>query len=125
MFSDLRGFTSFSENATEVEIFDVLHGYFELVVTSVEQMGGDVLKFMSDGILSIFAIASSTERDQKCRQAALAAKGVLTGLASLNQDRRLAGKQPLELGIGINAGHVSNGNIGSPGRLDFTVLGGR
>lgn len=123
MFTDLRGFTAFSEHSTEEEILYALDGYFEVVVQSVEEKGGDVLKFMGDGILSIFAVSSDGERDYKCRQAALAAVNVLTELAALNATRASAGQLQLDIGIGINAGQVSYGNIGSPGRLDFTVLG--
>lgn len=124
MMSDLRGFTAMSETQSETETFEVLNRYFDLVVQSVEEQNGDVLKFMGDGILSIFVIASSDHRAERCRQAALAAQGVLTGLAKLNSDRAIIGRPPLDLGIGLNAGEVSYGNIGSPGRLDFTVLGG-
>ncbi len=123
MFTDLRGFTAFSETSPEEEVFDALDGYFELVVQSVEEMGGDVLKFMGDGILSIFVVPVSADRDDRCRQAARAAQGVLKGLTILNQERTNANMQPLDIGIGINVGQVSYGNIGSPGRLDFTVLG--
>lgn len=123
MFTDLRGFTAFSETRTEDEVFDALNGYFDLVVQSVEERGGDVLKFMGDGILSIFVVHTSDARDEKCRQAARAAQGVLKGLSELNRDRAHASKPLLDIGIGINVGAVSYGNIGSPGRLDFTVLG--
>ncbi|MEM8751185.1 MAG: adenylate/guanylate cyclase domain-containing protein [Pseudomonadota bacterium] len=123
MFSDLRGFTAFSENATERETIEALDGYFEVVVQAVEEQGGDVLKFMGDGILSIFAVSNAEERDDKCRCAALAARNALTGLAALNNTRRNAGQPELDMGIGMNVGQVSYGNIGSPGRLDFTVLG--
>lgn len=124
MFSDLRGFTALSETESEQEVFEALNGYFDLVVQSVEERGGDVLKFMGDGILSIFAISTPAERANRCREAAMAARGVLTGLAALNDSRSKAGKTALGIGIGLNAGPVSFGNIGSPGRLDFTVLGG-
>ena len=123
VFSDLRGFTALSENSPEEDILDALDGYFELVVQSVEENGGDVLKFMGDGILSVFVIRDKNERNHMCRQAAFAARSVLERLAFLNQTRIGAGQPPLDLGIGINAGQVSYGNIGSPGRLDFTVLG--
>lgn len=124
MFSDLRGFTALSDSAPEEDVFDALSGYFDLVVQSVEENGGDVLKFMGDGILSIFTIATQVERTDRCRTAAQAAKSVLTGLTALNRRRVEAQKLSLDVGIGINVGHVSYGNIGSPGRLDFTVLGG-
>jgi len=123
MFTDLRGFTALSEGSTEEEILDALDGYFEVVVQAVEEKGGDVLKFMGDGILSVFAIPSAGEHNHKCRQAALAAMSVLTEIATLNRTRASAGQPQLDIGIGINAGRVSYGNIGSPGRLDFTVLG--
>lgn len=124
MFSDLRGFTTLSETEAEQDVFDTLNSYFDLVVQSVEDTGGDVLKFMGDGVLSVFAISTPAERADRCRGAAMAARGVLAGLAALNDSRAGAGKAPLGIGIGINAGQVSYGNVGSPGRLDFTVLGG-
>lgn len=123
MFSDLRGFTALSDSHGELETMDVLNSYFDTVVQSVEENGGDVLKFIGDGVLSIFPIAIPEEHAHRCRQAATAAQGVLTGLAALNEARSAKGKPPLDAGIGINAGQVSYGNIGSPGRLDFTVLG--
>lgn len=124
MFSDLRGFTALSEQAEETELFDALNGYFDVVVQAVEENGGDVLKFMGDGILSIFPIPSDADTEKTCRKAALSARRVLVGLAELNHARIANQQAPLDLGIGINAGKVSYGNIGSPGRLDFTVLGG-
>jgi len=123
MFTDLRGFTTLSEGSTEEEILNALDGYFEVVVQAVEEKGGDVLKFMGDGILSVFTIPSAGERNDQCRQATLAAMSVLTELDALSRTRASAGQPQLEIGIGINAGQVSYGNIGSPGRLDFTVLG--
>ncbi len=124
MFTDLRGFTALSDVASEEEVFDALNGYFDVVVQSVTEAGGDVLKFMGDGILSIFAIEGSADRNLQCCQAVSAAKGVLTGLEQLNEARTNGDKLPLDVGVGINVGQVSYGNIGSPGRLDFTVLGG-
>ena len=124
MFSDLRGFTAFSESEPEQEVFEALDGYFELVVKAVEEKDGDVLKFMGDGILSIFPITAPEDRPSRCRAATMAARAVLDGLAKLNVDRAQNGKVALDIGIGLNAGSVSYGNIGSQGRLDFTVLGG-
>ncbi|WP_299984334.1 adenylate/guanylate cyclase domain-containing protein [uncultured Ruegeria sp.] len=124
MFSDLRGFTALTETADEEDVFDALDGYFDLIVQAVEDNGGDVLKFMGDGTLSVFTIAAPGDRAHQCRQSVCAAQDVLTGLAVLVKRRIEQGKPPLDIGIGINVGHVSYGNIGSPSRLDFTVLGG-
>ena len=123
MFCDLRGFTALSDSSSEEYLFDALNGYFDVVVQAVETMNGDVLKFMGDGILSIFAIPTPAEHAHQCRQAVLAAQKALCDLAALNVDRAQANKVKLDIGIGINSGPVSYGNIGSPGRLDFTVLG--
>lgn len=124
MFSDLRGFTAMSDTASEDELYAALDGYFDIVVQAVEEHGGDVLKFMGDGILSILPIPSPSDRADRCAKAAHAALAVLDGFAKLNETRTQTKLPPLNVGIGINVGHVSYGNIGSPGRLDFTVLGG-
>jgi adenylate cyclase len=124
MFTDLRGFTALSDTASEEDLFEALNGYFDVVVQAVEEMDGDVLKFMGDGILSIFAIPAPADRTHQCHQAVRAAQKALSDLAVLNDKREHANKPKLDIGIGINSGQVSYGNIGSPGRLDFTVLGG-
>lgn len=123
MFSDLRGFTTFSETHSEKDVFEALDGYFEVVVQAVEKNHGDVLKFMGDGVLSVFPISSTEECGERCHDAALAAREILTTLETLNESRTQTEKPELTIGIGINVGQVSYGNIGSQGRLDFTVLG--
>lgn len=123
MFSDLRGFTELSDSVSKETMFDALSDYFELVVKIVQKNNGDVLKFMGDGILSIFPVSKLSERNSMCRMAALAAQNIISELSQLNTSRTKLGKFPLQLGIGINLGSVSYGNIGSPSRLDFTVLG--
>ncbi|MFD0916351.1 adenylate/guanylate cyclase domain-containing protein [Pseudahrensia aquimaris] len=123
IFSDLRGFTSFSETQSEQEVFEALDGYFEVVVQAVEKNGGEVLKFMGDGVLSILPIAEANDFARRCRDAANAAEQILADLSTLNQSRKEAGKSELAIGIGLHAGAVSYGNIGSQSRLDFTVLG--
>ena len=124
MFSDLRGFTALSETGSAEAVFAALDGYFEVIVQSVEDNGGDVLKFMGDGVLSVFPISTPEATAARCRDAAQAAQAALNGLVTLNASRAALGQPGLDMGIGINAGSVSYGNIGSQGRLDFTVLGG-
>jgi adenylate cyclase len=78
---------------------------------------------MGDGILSIFPIGTQQLRSDQCRNAIDAARAVLAAMAELNNQRHEAGEEDLSMGIGINRGSVTYGNIGSPDRLDFTVLG--
>lgn len=123
MFTDLRGFTAKSEKWDDTRLLEALNGYFDVVVQSVEEHGGDVLKFMGDGILSIFKIDDEMSLQAQCKKAAGAARTALAELDKLNKTRATASEESLAMGIGINVGSVTYGNIGSPGRLDFTVLG--
>ncbi|WP_394688683.1 adenylate/guanylate cyclase domain-containing protein [Hoeflea sp.] len=123
MFTDLRGFTSKSEQWSEQRLLTALNGYFDVVVQAVEENGGDVLKFMGDGVLSIFKIADPAAPGPQARMAIAAARAAITGLQELNLQRQSDHEDSLSMGIGINAGPVTYGNIGSPARLDFTVLG--
>ena len=123
MFTDLRGFTQKMETWEEKKLLAALNDYFEVVVQAVESQGGDVLKFMGDGILSIFPFENPDQSTERCRSAIEAARDAITVLGKLNQRRMKAGEDELAMGIGLNRGTVTYGNIGSPGRLDFTVLG--
>jgi adenylate cyclase len=118
MFCDLRGFTMLSERLGEAELFAALDRYFEAVVEAVRGQGGDVLKFLGDGILAIFPVETGG-RGAAC-EAALRAVG--------QARERLAGAlagdgSPLAFVATLHVGQVVYGNIGSPDRLDFTVLG--
>jgi len=123
VFTDLRGFTTKSETWKEEDLIEALNGYFDAVVQAVIDNGGDVLKFMGDGILSIFTIDENKSREAQCRRAIDAVRASVSSLEGLNKDRRKEGLEALAMGTGINVGSVTYGNIGSPGRLDFTVLG--
>ncbi|WP_136661373.1 adenylate/guanylate cyclase domain-containing protein [Nitratireductor sp. XY-223] len=123
MFCDLRGFTTMSAQWPEAELMEALDGYFELVVDAVREHGGEVLKFIGDGVLSVFPVADTASRATRCIDAVAAAKKMAASLEELNRDRQRRKLEPLRIGTGINIGHVTHGNIGSPDRLDFTVLG--
>ncbi|MCP5000085.1 MAG: adenylate/guanylate cyclase domain-containing protein [Hyphomicrobiales bacterium] len=123
MFGDLRGFTKKTETWSEAALLAALNGYFDVVVQAVEANGGDVLKFMGDGILSIFPIDEANSRENCCRNAANAPQTAIASLNVLNVERQDGGEETLAMGMGINLGPVTYGNIGSPDRLDFTVLG--
>lgn len=123
MITDLRGFTSKSEQWSDEKLLNALNGYFDVVVQAVEEHGGDVLKFMGDGVLSIFKVEDDAAPDSQCKMAIDAARAAMKGLRELNERRATENEDSLSMGVGINVGPVTYGNIGSPGRLDFTVLG--
>ena len=119
LFSDLRGFTALSERLEEAALFGALDRYFEAVVEGVHAEGGDVLKFLGDGVLAIFPVAACGDRTAACRAA------LRRGRARRGRARRRAAEDalPLAFTATLHVGEVVYGNIGSPDRLDFTVLG--
>ena len=122
LFSDLRDFTEKSECWSETALLRVLDGYFDAVVESVHAQDGDVLKFIGDGVLAIFPVNAADSRPDRCRAALAAAIGANAALAALNDERRRDDLEALAIGIGIHVGEVTYGNVGSPDRLDFTVI---
>jgi len=123
MITDLRQFTWMSENWTEVNLLSALDQYFEAVVGAVRAHDGDVLKFMGDGVLSIFVIDKERSRAEQSTSSINAARAATAALEDVNSLRRENNLPELAMGIGIDVGMVTYGNIGSPERLDFTVLG--
>ncbi len=122
-YCDLRDFTAISNRLPRDEVIALLNDYFDTMTRPVTAQGGEVLKFIGDAVLAIFPMHDDLDRDEKCRVALVAAKQALEGLGDLNELRASAGKPPLKVGIGLHAGSVTYGNIGTPNRLDFTVIG--
>lgn len=116
-FADLRGFSRDSERLEPNEVLSRLGDFFELVFDSVAQHGGEVLKFLGDGVLFIFPNTSTAT--ETCDQAASATEAL--SRAILQRNRTLAA--PLHFGCALHYGSVLYGNIGAPARLDFTVIG--
>ena len=121
LFSDIRGFTSLSERMSPDEIASLLNRYFTEMVEIVFEHGGTLDKFMGDALMALWGapIARPDDAD-RATQAALAMQ---RALASLNGRWVRQGRPPLSIGIGINAGEVFAGNIGSARRLEYTVIG--
>jgi adenylate cyclase len=116
MFCDLHGFTQLSNRLSSDRVLALLNTYFDQVVPSVTEHGGEVLKFMGDGLLALFCIEASPERS--CAAALQAAQTICRRLKAVTVP-----DAKLEAGIGLHFGEVSYGNIGSGERLDFTVIG--
>jgi adenylate cyclase len=118
-FSDLHGFTRITDSAPE-QIIPLLNDYADVIVSAIHAKGGDVLKLIGDGILAIFTAA---DRAQACAAALAAALAARSKVAALNERRARDGLPVTDMYLGLHAGEVFYGNIGSTERLDFTVLG--
>ena len=122
-YCDLRNFTGQSEHLPRDELITLLNDYFEQMAGPIEAHGGEILKFIGDAILAIFPITDGMSPRKACCAAIDAAREALEGLGRLNKARRAEGQPPLRCGIALHKGDVMYGNIGAPGRLDFTVIG--
>lgn len=122
-FSDLRGFTALSESLPNTALLDHLNTYFELVGGAVTEEGGEILKFIGDGVLAIFEITPSADTADRCAAAWRAAQSARLSILKANRERIAKDTPEIEWGLALNLGDVSYGNIGTPDRLDFTVIG--
>ena len=120
--SDLRDFTGLSDRLPREEIIGLLDAFFELAVQAVEERGGEVLKFLGDGMLAIFPAEDEADV-QACRNALAAARDTTMMVRALNTRRLKTGKERIDFGIALHLGEVGYGNIGGAERLDFTVIG--
>jgi adenylate cyclase len=118
LLSDLRDFTAMSDRLPANEVIVLLNDYFDIMATQVQEHGGEVLKFIGDGMLAVFNVGRSLP-DAACCQSMHAAIEAVRALTALNLDRA----EKLEVGIALHLGDVVYGNIGAADRLDFTVIG--
>lgn len=122
--SDMRNFSKLSEHYDNQTIVDMLNCYFSVMAEAVNRHGGDVLKFMGDGMLAVFPLADFASPKAAAQAAADAAQDAVQDLELLNREKiNAADWSHLETGIGLHLGDVFFGNIGSTSRLDFTVVG--
>lgn len=116
LFSDIRGYTSLSEQLTPQETFAFLNDYLACMGEAIEQAGGFIDKYIGDAIMALF--------DNPSADCALhAALGMRKALASFNQNRIQQGLPKVEIGIGIHRGEVVMGTVGFTSRIDSTVIG--
>jgi adenylate cyclase len=100
-------------------VLDLLNAYADSLVGVVHAHGGEVLKFMGDGILAVF----SGEKGHACGRALDAAAAARSAMARLNRERAAAGLAVTGFTLALHEGEVLSGNVGSRERLDFTVIG--
>jgi class 3 adenylate cyclase len=122
LFADLRGFTGLSETSPPSAVISALDAWFDRIAGPVHAFGGEVLKFMGDGVLAIFPVVSGSPRNA-CEAALKAVAAARTGMAHLDGTRRREGLAPLPFGVALHLGEMLWGNIGAADRLDFTAIG--
>ena len=123
LYADLRGFTALSESHPPAMVIAALDAWFDRIAGAVHAFGGEVLKFIGDGILAIFPVVGEAPRgacDAALRAGSSAAR---VGMAHLDKERQTQGLPPLPFGAALHLGEMLWGNIGAADRLDFTAIG--
>ena len=121
-FCDLRDSTPLADSMSREAFLALLNEYFECVLGPVQERGGEILRFIGDAALAIFPIGNDPAA-VACAKALGAARDALGRMKTLNQARKQAGGRSLHFGIGLHLGLVLYGNIGTPTRIEFTVIG--
>ncbi|HEV2349316.1 MAG TPA: adenylate/guanylate cyclase domain-containing protein [Terriglobia bacterium] len=121
LLTDIRNFTSISEQMDPWDVVELLNSYFPGMINIIFRHQGMVDKFIGDSILAVFGVPVPREDD--ALRAARAALEMQKGLHAINRQRARQRQKTLEIGIGITSGTVISGNIGSERRMDYTVIG--
>jgi len=121
LFSDIRDFTTISETLGARATVSMLNDYFGVMVDPVFDNAGILDKYIGDAIMAVYGAPFTSEQDTD--NAVISAMQMLTALVKLNQHRVNEGQAEIRIGIGISSGEAVVGNIGSPKRMDYTVIG--
>jgi adenylate cyclase len=120
--SDLRGFTALSDRLPAETVVDILNHYFDCQVPPIRKQGGEILKFMGDGLLAVFPIAAGGDTREVCGRVLEAAR---EARASVEAMQYPIGEtiERFRFGVALHVGKILYGNIGGGNRLDFTCIG--
>jgi len=122
MFVDIRSFTARSAHLSPTKAVGLLNEFLRAMVEVVEgEHGGMINKFLGDGFMALFGIGSDSRNHAD--KALAAARSIQRTMERLNAQRAARGEDPIQIGIGINTGPAIVGSIGSPERMEFTVIG--
>jgi adenylate cyclase len=121
MFADIRGFTAFSENKDPVDVIHRLNEYLTAMTESILKHGGTLDKYLGDGLMAFFG--APIFYPDHVERAITVAREIQLKVAELNQKWEADGEVPLLVAVGINTGPVVVGNVGSPERMDYTLIG--
>src|SRR5258707_2081208 len=122
-FSDLRDFTGMNERMEPAEMLELLNNYLQLVGDALNAHGGEILKFIGDGVMAYFPAEDALFLPMVTVAALSAARRLLDDIEAANEARAAGGPEPVRFGIGLHVGPVTFGNVGTEERLDFTVIG--
>ncbi|MBI4474988.1 MAG: GAF domain-containing protein [Acidobacteria bacterium] len=121
LFSDIRSFTTLTEELGPQATVSLLNEYFTIMVDCIQYEGGMLDKFIGDAIMAVFGTPLAHDDDED--RAMRAAVNMLRELTAYNVRRTSEGKKPIDMGVGINTDTIVSGNIGSPRRMNYTVIG--
>jgi adenylate cyclase len=121
-FADIRGFTPTSDASPGPIVIELLNDVFEVIAATLRSRGGEVLKFLGDGVLATLSF-NQADRAKTCHYALDAAVETLRRLEVLNAKRAEAGLPTATVDVALHIGEVLYGNVGATDRLDFTVIG--
>jgi adenylate cyclase len=121
LFSDVRGFTTVAEELGPQGTVALLNDYFTIMVECIQAQGGMLDKFIGDAIMAAFGLPVAHDDDPD--RAVRASISMIRSLFDWNVQRVSEGQMPVDMGIGLNTDQVVAGNIGSPKRMDFTMIG--
>lgn len=122
LYADLRGFTALSDNNPPAMVIAAINAWFDRIAGAIHAFGGEVLKFIGDGILAIFPVVTGTPRGA-CDGALRAVSAARVGMEHLDKQRLRQGLPTLPFGAALHLGEIFWGNIGAADRLDFTAIG--
>ena len=122
LFEDLRGFTRHADAAAPEDMVQALNAYLDAMGRPLLARGGEILKFMGDGVLAVVGLDDG-DAAAGCRAALDAARETLAAFRGLNRIRRSEGLPAMEVDIVLHVGELMYGNVGAVGRLDFTMIG--
>ncbi|OHV78514.1 adenylate/guanylate cyclase domain-containing protein [Ensifer sp. LCM 4579] len=121
LYADMRNFTARSEASEPAAMIADLDAWFDRVAGAIHAFGGEVLKFIGDGVLAIFPVTHGPA--EACEAALRAVVAARAGMAHLDERRQAQGLPPLPYGTALHLGDILWGNIGAVDRLDFTAIG--
>jgi adenylate cyclase len=121
-YADLRGFTASTDRLARERVVEMLNAYFDCLVPTIDAFGGQVLKFLGDGLLATFPL-NGRPAAEVCELALDAAAKTLGEVRALGAERTRAEQPIMDLDLVLHLGDVYYGNVGSTDRLDFTVIG--